>query len=140
MGDLTAIAITPVFSKKAVDILLRDHAENVQLLPVYCVSDQETYYLVNVLEFVDCIDYEKSKVTYYSTGRVMNVEEYELKPEKLKGKYLFKRSDFPTSVPLVTEEFKERVDRFGLTGFKMNLIWDSEQSESCQKKNLTFRI
>lgn len=128
MGDFTEIATSPFFSKKAVEILLHDHMENIQLLPVFCVTDQETYYLVNVLELVDCIDHEKSKVTYFSSGRVMNVERYEMKPDTLKDKYLFKRSDLPGRVPLVTEEFKERVEKYGLTGFKLELIWDSEKS------------
>ena len=48
--------------------------------------------------------------------------------DELKKHNIFKIVDEPRRGPFVSEEFKEAVEKNKLTGFKFELVWDSEQS------------
>lgn len=126
MGDFTAIAVTPVFSKKSKELLFEDNSDEVQFLPIQCIDNKQKYYIANVINIVDCVDYERSEIKLYSTGRIMRFKKYVFFSEKLNKVNIFKIPDKPKSAPFVTEEFKKKIEKNKLTGFRLVLVWDSE--------------
>ena len=120
----------PIFDKKAVDIskdFLQDKAE---ILPLEFEGKIDEYYLINVTEVLDCIDYEKSIYERYSEGgRIMCFDNYAFIEEKVKGKHIFKIVDEPLSYCFISDEFRERIINSDLVGFDIRLAWDSESDE-----------
>ncbi|CVK19389.1 imm11 family protein [Sporomusa sphaeroides] len=115
----------PVLSLKAISILKDLIDDVVEVLPLVCSGGE--YYIINVLDVVDCIDYERADFERYkSSGRIMLFNRYAFKPECVKGKHLFKIVDEPVRRPFVSDEFRNRVIESGLEGFKFEQVWDSE--------------
>lgn len=125
--DYSSIA-EPVFSKKAVEALIEITDEGVQFLPIHCVDTNEDYYIVNVTKIVDCIDYSKSEMVYYSSGRIMYFKKYCFIPEKVKDLKIFKLIDEPARKPFVTDDFAKKIEEHHLTGFDLELVWDSDNA------------
>lgn len=101
--------------------------EGVQYLPIHCIENDEDYYIVNVTNIVDCFDYERAEFDRYeNSGRIMWFKKYSFIPEKLQNLKLFKLIDEPQRDPFVTEEFMNKIEEKNLTGFKLKLVWDSD--------------
>lgn len=115
----------PVFDKKAVGALKDFLAGNAEILPVDC--EDGDFYMVNVIKVLDCIDYDKSEYKTFSDGiRIMRFKKYSFIENAVRGEHLFKIKDEPRRRPLVSDEFKQRVADYGLTGFCFELAWDSD--------------
>lgn len=115
----------PVFDKKAVEVLkdlLEGYAE---ILPLECQEGE--FYAINVIEVLDCIDYDKSDFKTFRDGkRIMRFKKYEFKKQIVEGKHIFKIVDEPLRRPFVSDEFRQRVIDSKLAGFVFELVWDSE--------------
>ncbi len=115
----------PVLSPRAISVLKDLMKDIVEVLPLICSSGE--YYVINVLDVVECVDYEKAEFERYeSSGRIMLFNKYAFKPECVKGKHIFKIIDEPVRRPFISDEFRNRVLENGLAGFKFELVWDSE--------------
>lgn len=115
----------PVLSLRAIKILEDILRDSVEILPLKCKNEE--YYAINVIDVLDCIDYEKSKFEKFeSSGRIMLFNKYAFNPECVKGKHIFKIIDEPVRRPFVSDEFRNRVLESELVGFKFDLVWDSE--------------
>ena len=116
----------PVFSEKAMKVLrplISDSIEELELL-----FKEKEYVGVNVITVLDVIDYEKSVYKMFSDGnRIMYFEKYVFsETEELKKHHIFKIKDESVNKPFVSDEFKKVVEENGLTGFRFQLVWDSE--------------
>lgn len=129
IGDYTAIAVTPVLAKTAVDLLFDESREGIQLLPIHCIENDIIYYILNVVAVIDAIDYEKAEPVLFSSGRVMRFEKYAFHEEKLKGIKIFKIPEKLHSWPFVTDEIVDKIEQFHLTGFNPKLVWDSKKND-----------
>lgn len=58
----------------------------------------------------------------------MWIEKYCFQLEKVKDLKLFKLIDEPARKPFVTDEFARKIEEHNLTGFKLELVWDSEET------------
>lgn len=115
----------PVFSPKAVEVLKDLMEDSVEILPLRCRRGE--YYAINVLNVLNCIDYEKAKFKrFQSSGRIMLFNKYTFKPECVKSEHIFKIIDEPARRPFVSDEFRNRVLDNELIGFKFELVWNSE--------------
>ncbi|WP_139796394.1 imm11 family protein [Sporomusa malonica] len=115
----------PVFTPMAIAVLKDLMGDTVEVLPLRCRKGE--YYAINVLDVVNCIDYEKADFERFkSSGRIMLFNKYAFKPECVKGKHIFKIIDEPVRRPFVSDEFRNSVLENGLVGFKFELVWDSE--------------
>ena len=78
-----------MINERAYDVLepyLDKHAYGFEI-----ESQGVKFFVVNVIEVVDCVDYEKSQMKYFqSTDRIKDIEKYVFKKEMLKGITLFK--------------------------------------------------
>lgn len=91
--------------------------------------EEGEYYLVNVKDVIDCIDYEKLEYTTIPTGEIFWFDKYAFKEETIKDKNIFKSTEEPLGKAFVSEEFKRLVIENNLTGFDLKLVWDSEENK-----------
>lgn len=115
----------PVMSGKAVNALSELMGSNVEILPLCYI--QGKYYVINVTEVLDCINYDKAEYKLFSSSnRIMRFIKYSFKECIIKDKHIFKIVDEPHRRPFVSDKFRQIVLDEGLTGFDFKLIWDSE--------------
>jgi len=116
-GDFPSLyGPTPVFSERAWESLYSLVNGSVEALPLIYPSG-ETYFAINVLDVVDCLDLTKTKLTRNDvTGRVSSIQEYHFRPHLLTGKHMFKLPETKALEVLVSEEFKQAVEANGLKG------------------------
>ncbi|MGB8455800.1 MAG: DUF1629 domain-containing protein [Anaerocolumna sp.] len=117
----------PIFSIKAIECLKEVLGKNMEILPVYI--DEQEFYLLNVLEVVDCLDYDKSEIKYFSgePKRIMKIVKYAFIEQKLNGKNIFRIKEQKRAGLFVTDKFKEAVEKSGLEGFEFREVWGSEK-------------
>ena len=104
------------YSKKAVEVLKDILEESGELLP--CECDGQKWWIHNITNVVDIIDYEASKMEMTDSGK-FNVAEVIYDKEKLSEICLFKqikRLGFLFGHDKATNDYKSRVEKFGLTG------------------------
>lgn len=133
MGDNVEFSNTPglsahipVFDKKAVDIMRDYLIGNAEILPIFC-EDRE-FFVINVTSVLDCIDYEASEYKTFSDGvRIMRFVKYAFVEDKIKNVHIFKIKDEPLRSPFVSDAFRQKILDSDLTGFKFELVWDSNE-------------
>lgn len=106
----------PVLNEKAWDVLRPVLGEMVEALPVE--TPFGTYLALNVLDVIDCLDYEQSEFTYYPAsmgGDIHRIIKCHLKPDLIKNKLMFKIPERMTRV-IVSDEFKDIVVGASLKG------------------------
>lgn len=118
IGDVSSISTSSyIINEKAYKVLypyLKEHSQIFQLK-----NENKIFYVINVTDIIDCLDYEKSEVKYFSSSnRVMDIEKYAFHSGKLKKATIFKIPEFPKGISYVTEEFKKVVEENNITGFK----------------------
>jgi hypothetical protein len=123
LGDYALLGTIPVFSLRAVDVLLDMLKESGELLPLRYRRGE--YFAYNVTLFLDALDAKASAVTTFSTGRVMAVHTYAFDSAKLVQRSIFKIPELPKAHVFVTDVFVERVKASKLTGFDFPLLWSS---------------
>lgn len=116
----------PVFSKKAVDVLIPLIKDDSELLPID--FNEGTFFIINVITVLNVINYDKSDfIRFESSGRIMMFNKYVFnKSDELLGHHIFKIKDEAINYPFVSDKFKSFVERNGLEGFIFELVWDSE--------------
>lgn len=127
LGDVTCLALIPgipVFNAKVIKEIRNFIESSVEILPL--VYNNDEFYVINITEVLDCIDYKKSKyVTFKSSGRIMRFERYFFNEECIKGKHIFKIKDEPKRRAFVSDEFRLKVLESRISGFKFELVWES---------------
>jgi hypothetical protein len=102
------------FSDRAAEALAPLIGYTIELLPL-AYDGPGRFQVVNILDIVDCLDEERSKVRRYSDGEIMIVEKYAFKPGSTDGHHLFKCKQCLLH-DLVSAEFKALVEEKGLVG------------------------
>jgi hypothetical protein len=111
----------PVFSQRAWDVLNALIACRWEALPIIHPS-RKPFYLIHVMEIIDCVDHAQSDIDYYDDGRVSSIDRYSLKPELLDGKHIFRTPLASGSDLLVDDVFREVVESHKLKGLKFHAI------------------
>lgn len=135
IGDFPYLASDiPVFSQRAIDTLNDLLVPNGELLPLVCPG--YSYSAFNVTSILDVLDEDLSDIIYFnSSKKVMDIEKYMFRPEKLTGAVIFKIPQFYRSYVFVTDIFVKRVQEAGLTGFKFPLLWSDEPPQTTVEKD-----
>ena len=117
----------PVFDVEAVDTLKEYLNGNAEVLPIFC-EDKE-FYIINVTNVVDCIDYGASEYKTFRDGvKIMRFIKYAFIAKEIENIHIFKIKDQPLGRPFVSDEVRNKVLASKLTGFKFELVWDSEEA------------
>ena len=111
----------PVFSQMAWDVLSASIACRWEALPIIHPSGKP-FYLVHVMEMIDCVDHARSECEYYNDGGVASIERYCLKPELLVGKHVFRTPIDSLGDLLVDDVFREVIESRKLKGLKFRAI------------------
>ena len=101
---------------------------NIEILPLDCNFGD--YWAVNILDVLDCIDYEKaefkcfSKRNEYDKPRIMRFIKFAFHSEKIMDHHVFKIVDQPQSHVFVDDVFVKEVAKHNIAGFKFKLVWE----------------
>lgn len=122
-GDFPSLVpYVPVFSARAKGALANIIASYGEFLPLTCVDSD--LFAFNVTKILDALDEDASDVQRFSSsGRIMSIDRYEFRAEKLKQSVLFKIPQFRRSYVFVTDQFVERVQSSRLMGFTFQPVW-----------------
>ena len=90
LPDLACIdASFPAFSERAWKATESLIGSFVEALPIIHPSG-ESYFAVNVLNVVDALDAEKSKLKKYTSGKIMEIEKHVFRPEVITSSPIFR--------------------------------------------------
>ena len=98
-----------MFSQRAWDVLNARIGCRWEALPIIHPS-KKPFYLIHVMEVIDCVDHARSEIEYYDDGRVASIERYCLKPELLVGKHIFRTPMASRGYLLVDDVFRQVVE------------------------------
>lgn len=99
-------------AKDALEPIIKDQAEFRAIGPIKGVK----YYVMNVINLLDSLDFEKSRISYGDDGRVMSVHAATFKTDKIPpGTSTFKVPQDTESI-YVTDAFVDCVRKHQLTG------------------------
>lgn len=143
-GDMISYSYntnSPIFTPRALDILGDLIQDSVEILPIY--HEKYHCFFLNIINVVDCLNYPKSELNKWGV-----ILKYDFIDEKVKDQHIFlvhrKDSKNPSLVPIVSDDFKERVEKHGLKGFNFKKAWDSNPSSKKKsiysEKNPSLRI
>jgi hypothetical protein len=113
--------LLPVFSQRAWDVLSGHIGSRWEALPITHPS-KKPFYLIHVMEMIDCVDHARSEIEYYDDGGAASIECYCLKPELLVGKHIFRIPIASTGDLLVDDVFRQVVESHKLKGLKFHAI------------------
>lgn len=127
-----AIAI----GERAEKLLLSLLERSGELLPFAC--NDRSYWLLNVLECVDCLDHEKTEWVYgKSTGKPIEIKNYEFNPSLVPEVSFFKIPETSKGSLLMSsgmsdpeDEVFHHIGQSKLTGLKLELIWQQKDVKS----------
>lgn len=127
-GDLPCLfGAILVFSNKAINVLSDFLNGNAETLPIS--YDKEDYFIINVTNVKDCIDYDKADVKRFkSSGKIMRFIKYAFIPERVKDEHIFKIDGYSKGCVFVSDKFKNVVESNGLQGFLFEEVWNSENN------------
>jgi hypothetical protein len=90
LGNCANYSSNCAIDRKAIDVLQDLLEGNVELLPL--IFDEKDYYVINVTNVVDCVDFEKSRYEKYTDdadSRIMDFDQYVFKEEVAKERTVF---------------------------------------------------
>ena len=131
---------------KVREILHSILSKTCELLP-FLPYEGEMFYLINVLNCLDCLDKQKTIWrTSPRTGDMISlgsIKEYNFDPARFAGPTLFKIPEQKTNTFLTftgvgdpESEFKTLVEREGLTGLKFEELWSDSGTQPPDKNIL----
>ncbi len=131
VGDFSSLVSAGGFfiNDSAVEVL-KDFLVNTELLPIDCAFDKDygRYHALNVLAVLACLDLENSEYNSIPDGEggelILSIHQYALKKNAIEGVDLFKIQKIEATSLYVSQNFVDRVNEHGLTGFDFRLIWE----------------
>ena len=117
-GDFPSLADynqLPIMSKRAWDILRPLVGYCCEPLPIIYPSG-DPFFIIHVMETIDCLDPERSQVKRFSDGRIMRVFRYSFRQDMLVGKRIFKLPRQSAGELIVDDHFRAAVETNGLRG------------------------
>jgi hypothetical protein len=125
LPDFALLGVLPVFSIRAVEVLLPFLRANGELLPVR--HRRAEYMLYNVTRVSDALDEELSTLTYFEgTRKVMKIDRYVFKSSVVEGLEIFRIPQLLRGFVFVTEPIATLVASTGLTGFNLLPVWSTQ--------------
>jgi len=108
-------------------------SDKVQILPID-YEGIKTLYVLNVINMVDCLDYDKSVLRRWEDGRVSEIDEFAFHYSIVSQHDIFKIPEKNRTHIFVSDKFKATVEENGLIGFKFTEVWDSDEKAVQERK------
>ncbi len=119
-----------LFNQKAKDCLEGVFGDYVEFVPAKYQDD--IYYIVNVLNIIDGLNYEKSEFKKTHDGKPYAVNKFSFKPNIVKNIPIFKvffwKNIYGSDI-FVSQEVKDIVEANGLTGFSFEEVWRDDETD-----------
>ncbi len=115
----------PVVSQPAWDALNPLIGYCCEALPIIHLTGKP-YYIVHVMETVDCLDTDRSEVKRFSDGGIMRIVRYSFRHELLPGKHIFKLPRKCAGDLIVDDDFREAVEANALKGLNLKQLPPAE--------------
>jgi hypothetical protein len=113
----------PVLSERA-KAVFEPHLQGLgQWIPLD--FDEQPYWLFYLQAVEDVLDLERSRIRYFSSGKVMEIERAAFHESALTGLFMWNLPQRPTHPICVTDTALDLVREHGLTGFEFELLWNS---------------
>ena len=126
-GDFpNLISFIPVFSERALNVLVDLLADSGEVLPLLC--SEGSYYAFNVTRIIDALDESSSFERFESSGRVFGILHHQFITKRVEGLVIFKMPYMHKSNVYVTDCFVDRVREQNLSGFLFKKVWSNEDS------------
>lgn len=121
LGDFPALyGPTPVFSERAWSVFRKHLEGTVEALPLRHPSGI-TLYAINVLLVLDCLDWDRSKLSKNPVnGRITHISRYHFKEVRFDQWVMFKLPETAGLKVIVTDRFKQLVEDAGLKGLSFH--------------------
>jgi hypothetical protein len=88
-------------------------SSSVKLFPIDYKGD--IYYLLKVINIIDCLDYDKADVFRFETGKVLGINKYAFQESLIQNQHFFALPEIKFNI-LVSQEFKDCIEQNGLEG------------------------
>lgn len=124
-GDVSSWLSVPLFQGEAIDKLKPLIGDSIEILPINVA--EKDYKIINVIKVLDCIDYDNAEVKRLPSGGVLRFLKYAFQKDVVENEHIFRIKEKPGSRLFVSDDFKKVVEENNLTGFKFELVWDSEE-------------
>ena len=112
-----------VIREKAVTLLGPILERYAEVLPLEDTKG-EAIFAINVLNVIDALDREDSKIVYFlGSNRILDVEKYVFKKALVEGVDLFRLPGRSVGT-LVSQNFVDAVRNAGLVGIDFKLLWE----------------
>ena len=122
--DIFNLLTKTVINKRAFEELRNILENKVELLPV--IYQHEEYYLMNVLNVLDCLDMDKSKVIMLSENKIMFIDKYYFKYDIIKNEDIFLVMQHRIEI-LISDRLKNKIESRNLKGLQFEEVWDSDK-------------
>jgi hypothetical protein len=123
VGDFPILLgpVPPVFSKKAIDVLNKLISPHIEILGLQGITNE--YYLINVMEVINCLDYENSLIRRFkSSGRIKGIDRYAFNENLLEGIHIFRIPETLLIEIFVSEQFRQLYEDNQLEGLLFSKI------------------
>lgn len=113
-----------VLSERALNVFKNYASGVIECLNFNC--SEGDYVIVNPIEFLDCLDMEKSEYKVFK-GDPNTIQSYKklcFRNESLIGNHLFRICHMHKSIMACSDEFKTAIEDAQLIGFKFELLCD----------------
>jgi hypothetical protein len=115
----------PMVSDKVKQILEPYIKDEVEFLPI--AHDEMDMYMVNVMNILDCVDWERSEVKWFEEEYFMGFNKLRFDFKKIPDHvYMFKIKETAATEVFVTETFRELIEHNHLQGLSFSVVYDSE--------------
>lgn len=118
-SDFPGLMLILAGNKKAINVLKPLIKEQVEFLPLK--TDEGEYWLVNILNVLDCFD--EDKIVYRTTDiGLKRIEKFAFRGDCMENQHIFKFAINNYSKVYVSDEFKQLVQKHELKGLKFEAL------------------
>lgn len=104
-----------VANKDSLEKIQRLISSEIEVLPL--ASEKNEYYILNILQVIDCLDLDNSKIKKYkAVDEILEIQKYAFIESMLVGKIIFKIKGYETAEVFCTDIFKEYIEDEHITG------------------------
>lgn len=113
---------TLVCNERSLEVIFPFIGHSIEVLPLQ--SEHEKFYIINVLDMVDCLDHELSEIEYFKSGNIKAITRYTFREKCLRNRAIFKIVERKGGPIFVSDTFKKIVEQNGLRGLNFREIWE----------------
>lgn len=132
----------PVVSARVKEVIDPFVKDEVEFLPL--IHDELDFYMVNVTNVLDCVDWNRSNVRTYEDGSLAGFNKLVFNFTKIPAEtYIFKFVERASTLVYVSEAFKDLIERHKFKGLDFSVVYDSEftgEKEQEQKRNYELAL